>query len=66
VLGFPPAENDEIYTWNGASFDVDSYLGGAWEGAGEGAEPAVAVGESFFINNTGAPRTWSRNFNVGP
>jgi hypothetical protein len=67
-LGFTPVENDEVYKWNGSSFNLYSYLGGAWESeAADGPEPGFLVGESFFVNSAGpAGRLWSRTFVVGP
>jgi hypothetical protein len=66
-LGFPVANGDEVYQFNRATggYTANQYLGGAWEGDGEGAPPTPAIGESFWVRTTAA-KTWNRTFTVGP
>lgn len=68
-LGYPVAEGDTVYRFNASSggFDIDQYLGGAWEGASGGLPPTPRVGESFWVSReAGVPSSnWTRNFVVG-
>jgi hypothetical protein len=68
-LAFPVLNGDEVYQFNRASggYTANSYLGGAWEGDGNGAPPTPGIGEAFFFNRTtGAAGSWNRTFSVGP
>ncbi len=61
VLGMPFSEDggDYIYKW-GTSYEIFEYVG---EDEWDPAEPAVAVGESFFSRKLNAA-TWTREFTV--
>jgi hypothetical protein len=65
-LGFQAAIGDILFRFNPTTqqFDQQSYsfFSGGWAPA----EPVINAGESFFLLNLGAPRTWSRNFSVTP
>jgi hypothetical protein len=65
-LGFPVADGDFVYEFNGAGYDVYEYIGGVgWNPSA----PSPSIGESFFFSGSaGAPvsRSWTRNFSVGP
>jgi hypothetical protein len=60
-LGFPVAEGDAVFRFNGISYVTSQFADGAWEGAGQ---PNVGVGESFFILNAGSSKNWVRNFSI--
>jgi hypothetical protein len=64
-LKFQPLDGDEVYKWNGATFDVFTFLLGiGWESNGTAGEPVFAVGDSFFANSPGSnSRVWNRVFN---
>jgi len=63
--GFPAANDDSVFRFNGAGYDSDSLVDGAWEGAtGGGNPPTVAVGQAFFFRNASAAKPWNRNFTV--
>jgi hypothetical protein len=67
-LGFPIQNGDEVYQFSNAigGYVANTY-NGAWEGDGNGATPAPAIGESFFFNRPqGTAGSWSRTFTVGP
>jgi hypothetical protein len=59
-LGFPAAEEDQVYLFSNETggYSTHSYEFGEWN-----IVPQVAVGQSFFVNKSGAT-TWSREFNV--
>jgi len=61
VLGFPAAAGDFIYRFaNPGGYSVfESGGGGLWDPTA----PVPAVGESFWINNPGAAKSWVRTFN---
>jgi len=54
---------DQIYKWGGSDFVIYTYAFGAWNKGGVPEEPAVGVGEGFFVN-AGAQINWVRTFNV--
>lgn len=59
-MGFPnPNGALTVSRWNGGGFDL--YIFDPDLGWGPGV-PTPRVGESFFIDNAGAPLFWSRNF----
>jgi hypothetical protein len=60
-LKYTPLDNDEVYKWNGAGFDISTYLDGVgWDPT----EPTFAIGDSFFVNSPGPnTRVWNRVFN---
>lgn len=61
-LGFPAAEGDVLYQWDNTNQryrDPNGYEFGAWSGG----DPAIAVGEGFFVSKNGAGN-WTRNFSV--
>jgi len=65
-LGFPIAEGDTIFRWNGVGYTIQSFSEGAWTGAST-QPPVVRVGESFFFYRPTAPADiWNRNYTVGP
>jgi hypothetical protein len=62
-LKFPAADNDQIFRFNEGTqkyetFSFTSLLG--WDPA----DPAIEVGEAFFVNNLGAAKNWTRTFNI--
>jgi hypothetical protein len=67
ALAYTAADGDTVYQWDrtnqqyapGLSYFVDAGVG-VWFPS----EPNIAVGEGFFIQNTGAARNWTRTFNV--
>ena len=60
-MGFPTAEGICTFQWRcGASgYWGNCYLAGAWEGDDSGSAPAIALGESFWVQNPGPARSWS-------
>ena len=60
AMGFPSNDGDQVFKWNGSSYDTYEYLGflSAWSPS----EPLVKVGESFFIKKTTINTPWNRNF----
>ncbi len=63
-LDYPIGNNDSVYQFTGTGYRVNSYIDGAWEGDNNGQPPVPAIGESFFVFNAGAAKTWTRNFSV--
>jgi hypothetical protein len=63
VLGMPAADGDQVFRWNGASYDgyLSEDLGGGPEWSP--SEPAPDVGEAFFSRKN-AGVDWVRNFSV--
>jgi hypothetical protein len=63
-LGFPVAEGDEIYQFNRftGGDTANTFLGGAWEGDGDGHAPVPALGESFWVRKR-APAVWVQTIN---
>jgi hypothetical protein len=67
ALGYTAQNGDTVYQWNratqqyspGLSYFVDEGVG-VWFPS----EPDIAVGEGFFVQNTGAARQWTRSFSV--
>jgi hypothetical protein len=54
------AYNDEIWTWGGSAYNINTYYdAGTWD-----ADPLVQVGEGFLLKHTGAQTVWSRYFTV--
>ncbi len=75
VLGFPGGTSDmTAFFFNGAGYNQYNYSldngGNNWSDGGihgdgsAGAEPVPAVGQGFWILNTGASTNWVRNFTV--
>lgn len=60
VLGYPVADGDIVYRYDNASsgYLAYNYFFG-WNQV-----PTINVGESFFVYNPGASKTWSRTFSV--
>jgi hypothetical protein len=72
---FPAGDGDEYLPWvNGNFGNADFYAATLSDGLGfigwydgiTGAQvyPTPAVGQGFFLSNNGAPKVWSRNFEV--
>ncbi len=64
-LGFPVANGDFAYQFNGAGYDTSEFIQGiGWNPA----PPVPDIGESFFFFGATAAgnRSWTRNFSVGP
>jgi len=63
-LAFPVGAGDQIFRFNPATdlYTMHRFVDGEWEGG----EPVPAIGESFWINNAGAAKNWTRTFSVGP
>jgi hypothetical protein len=59
-LGFPAAENDQIFVFNTAQnkYATSTFQFGAWDN-----EPTIDVGQAFFVQ-TGAAKDWPRNFDI--
>jgi hypothetical protein len=59
-LGFPGADGDQLYFWNGTGYDIATYdsLFGGWS-----PEPTVTVGQAFWVS-TPAAKSWDRSFSV--
>jgi hypothetical protein len=61
-LGFPPAENDVVYTFkNPGGYTIYAFEFGEWSPS----EPVIGVGEGFWVEKVAAT-TWTRNFSVNP
>lgn len=61
-LKFPAAEGDVVYQWDSAAQKYKPANGfefGDWANG----DPAIAVGEGFFVNK-GAAASWDRTFSV--
>jgi len=67
-LGYVGQEDDVVYQWNNAQgrYYINDVFLGSWEGDNGGAVPTVAVGEGFWVKNSGALHNCVRNFSVGP
>jgi hypothetical protein len=65
-LGFPVQNGDTVYQFTGTGYQVDQFLGGAWEGDSGNVPPTPDVAESFFFGRTAAAGNWTRTFSVGP
>jgi hypothetical protein len=64
-LDYPVANGDEVYRFDrntGGYGGVNAYLGGAWEGDGEGEPPVPRVGEGFWLRKV-APAQWIQRIN---
>jgi len=65
-LGFPVADGDFVYEFNGAGYDTYEFIAGVgWNPSA----PSPSIGEAFFFSGAAtAPisRSWTRNFSVGP
>jgi hypothetical protein len=58
-LGFPVRDGDCFYPYRcNLSYNIDCFLGGAWEGDSGGAPTIVAIGESCFFRSSTA-RSWN-------
>jgi len=63
-LGYVANDGDFVYQLKASGgFKVNDYLEG-WEGDDNGVAPTPAIGESFYIYNPGAQKSWSRTFTV--
>jgi hypothetical protein len=60
-FGYPAGNNDVVLKWTGAAYA--NYLNDPTIPGWDPAEPALAVGDGFFVKPTGA-RTWTRQFTV--
>lgn len=61
-LKFPAADGDVVYQWDSTTQkykDPNGFEFGEWGGG----EPAIAVGEGFFVNKSAAA-SWDRTFSV--
>lgn len=58
-LGFPAANGDRVYKFDGASYSLSTYLFGSWTGG----EPTIGVAEGFFAFK-GAMGVWTREFST--
>jgi hypothetical protein len=61
-LKFPATDGDVVYQWDSSTQkykDPNGFEFGEWGGG----EPAVAVGEGFFVNKAAAA-SWDRTFSV--
>jgi hypothetical protein len=56
---FNVSEGDDFYSFNGTSFVANSFSEGAWDGG----EPQIAIGQGFFIR-TSTARSYVRNFST--
>jgi len=63
-LGYPIANGDRVYRFNPATggFIPDLFIDGGWD---DGTAPVPNVGESFYVFNAGAAKSWTRTFAVG-
>lgn len=61
TLGLTLNNNDNLYKWNGSSYDIYTFFFGSWSPS----TPTLAVGESIFIN-AGTATSWNRTFAVSP
>jgi len=64
-LGFPAENLDRVYKFNSSdsSYSISTFLSGT--GTWIGGEPAVEIGEAFFVNKQSATEdgtVWNRNF----
>ncbi|HMJ64716.1 MAG TPA: hypothetical protein VK615_05140 [Candidatus Binatia bacterium] len=64
-LGFPIAEGDTIFRWNGVGYSIQTFSEGAWTGDST-QPPVVRIGECFFFLRAGPATTWNRTYTVGP
>ena len=58
-VGFPAADGDILYRWNGASYEIFSFEIDQWNGTLQ-----IPVGEAFFYKRVGPATTWTRTFTV--
>jgi hypothetical protein len=58
-----PADNDEVETWNGSSFNFDEY-GQASSPHWAFGDPPIHVGEAFFLKTTNT--LWQTSFSACP
>jgi hypothetical protein len=62
--GFPAANGDVAFSWNGTSFDSATYavIPGVLEGW-DPAAPALGVGDALFVDKA-EKGSWDRNFSI--
>lgn len=62
TLGLTPVlqDLDEVYIFNGTSYDIYSVIGGVWDPKA----PAIDVAHSVFVHLYGADVAWPRTFNI--
>jgi hypothetical protein len=58
AVGFPAASGDTVYIYNGTGYTSSRFLGTAWVPSA----PTVNVGQSFWLNRTGAAGTWAQSY----
>jgi hypothetical protein len=63
-LSFPAGEGDQIFTWNSATQKYTPYSFSAILGGWDPADPSIKVGEAIFVNNVGAQKNWTRQFDI--
>lgn len=67
VLGYPAGSSDmSVFFFTGSGYNTYNYSldfgGNGWDNGG--TEPVPAVGQGFWIQNTGSATNWVRNFTV--
>jgi hypothetical protein len=65
ALGFPAADGDQVFKWNGTTYAGYLYEDPGGGGEWSPSEPAVEVGEGFFSRKSAAV-DWTRDFTVAP
>jgi hypothetical protein len=53
-------DGDEIYIFNGVSYDIYTVFGGEWDPS----IPVIEVAHSVYVNLYGGAATWNRTFNI--
>jgi len=67
VVGIPPADNDQVYTWNTGTQDLDgniatySAFASAWDNTAINVNPGIGF---FYLRSGGNVNPWVRNFTV--
>src|SRR5689334_13144681 len=67
IVGLPPSDGDQVYTWNVALQDLDGGQIGTYStfvGKWDTTTIQVPVGIGFFYLGAGGNKTWVRNFTV--
>jgi hypothetical protein len=70
-LALPFQSGDNVFLWTGGGYNIVTYIGPNWDGAGHAfadqnsvgiASPTVSVGQGFFYQNgQGTSETWNQN-----
>lgn len=68
-LGYPGRNGDSVYQYSATLRlynHINSLVDGAWEGT-DSVSPQIAVGEAFFVKNTGGAghAPWAQSYTVG-